>query len=73
MNTLPNFFPIKTPIKQNEKVMANILKQTGKIDILKKAKLTPTARASMLVAIDNIKISLLSIVFIFSKYFCFSA
>ena len=55
MNTPPSFLPIKTPIKQSDRVMANILKQTGKIDILKNAKLTPTAKASMLVAIESIK------------------
>ena len=54
MNIDPIFFPIITPIKHIKNVIIPIAKHIGTISILKKAKLTPIARASILVAIDNI-------------------
>ena len=52
-------------VKNNEPRIALYAKNNGLYyyeEILKNAKLTPTARASILVAIDNTRISLLSIV-----------
>ena len=60
MNTDPIFLPINTPIKQTKNVITPIDTQIGIISMFKKAKVTPTANASMLVAIDKIINSLLS-------------
>ena len=54
MNTDPIFLPINTPIKQTKNVITPIDTQIGIISMFKKAKVTPTANASMLVAIDKI-------------------
>ena len=60
MNTDPIFLPINTPIKQTKNVITPIDTQIGIISMFKKAKVTPTANASILVAIDKIINYLLS-------------
>ncbi len=47
----PKILPIITPITDNVKVMIPINKTAGNTSIFKNAKETPTANASMLVAI----------------------
>ena len=50
----PSFLPINTAIKLNTKVVIPIIKIEGIILTFKNAKLTPTASASILVAIASI-------------------
>lgn len=49
----PNFLPNKTQQKESPKVMIPIHAAAQRIGTCKKAKLTPIAKASMLVAIPN--------------------
>ena len=52
-NIGPIFFPINTPVKHTKNVIIAIDVTTSIIDMFKNAKLTPTARASILVATDK--------------------
>ncbi len=63
LNFAPNLLPVRTPAKERTKVVAPIRPTEGRIDTLRKAKVIPTASASMLVAIARTKSSL-----IFSLY-----
>ena len=50
----PHRFPILTPIKDKIKVVMPMIAIAGKIFTCRKAKVIPTANASILVAIDRI-------------------
>ena len=56
----PKIFPILTPIKEHANVTIPIKETAGMISTLKKAKVTPMARASMLVATASTSIDFIS-------------
>ena len=55
----PNLLPTYTPKKDSKKATNPIIIAGKKIEISRKEKLSPTANASILVAIDKIKITLM--------------
>ena len=61
----PKKFPIATPAKLNKKVVTPIINIARQISTIKNAKVTPTAKASMLVATASRNIVLVLFLFLF--------